>query len=124
MTKLCAVQLVKFTIFATSAIGSSFNFTGLVGSEGSVGSSSKIFISNSGDNRIEISRSGGATELETPKVERDSRGVDGNLVVDLGNNRKLIVSSAFNELGLVEYHYSEGGSVVEMKPSVQFYINP
>jgi hypothetical protein len=81
----------------------------------------RVIIQSTKDGKIKIS-SGRCEEIVEGKVIVDNRPGDGDLELDLGRGRVLVVTSGFSITGIIEYYLKINGQSFELKPNVYFDI--
>lgn len=100
---------------AAQASTATFEFVGFVGLEPN--SFHRIYLRPLADGKIEL-RSTHGTEVIEVQINNDLRGTDGPAIVDLGNGRRLIVTSGFGPDGKVSYYLDNGKFQIELHPTV------
>ena len=101
-----------------SAESLKFQFSGLVGLTGQ--GLNRIFINPTDDGKLSLRSVDGQEDIEA-KVISDNRPTDGNLELDLGKGRTLIVTSGYSIDGKIKYLLKTESSQIELNPIV--YLN-
>lgn len=83
---------------------------------------SRIYLTPISDGRL-ILRTVNGEEIVSAKVISDLRGTDGNLLLDLGKNRSLVVTSGFSPDGKIQYILKTVDGDIELHPIVQLNVN-
>lgn len=111
------ILTVTLMVMASMANAESlkFQFSGLVGLTGQ--GFNRIFINPTADGKLSI-RSVDGDEVIEAKVIADGRATDGNLELDLGKGRTLIVTSGFSPDGKIQYLLKTGSTQIELNPIV------
>ncbi len=119
MKKIFLTLAVLMAGALAHAESASFQFSHLVGYYAK--SLRTITITPTTDGKLTIASPDGEDTVE-PKIIRDARPADGNLELDLGKGRVLVVGSGFTMDGNISYSLKSPTGDTHLSPVVYFNI--
>lgn len=117
MKKIFLTATLITMISMAHAKSLNFQFSGL---SGIIDGSNRIFISQTVDGKLNIRSTNGEETIEITVIA-DNRALDGDLELDLGKGRVMIVTSGFAPDGKIQYILQIGSEKIELNPIV--YLN-
>lgn len=82
---------------------------------------SRTFINTTPDGKFKIFTNAGS-EIVEAKLISDERSTDGELLLDLGQERTLIVTTALSSDAKIKYYLRTGKEEIELSPVVNLHL--